>query len=135
MSFLLDTDWTIDFLGGRPAAQALVARLLHQDLAISIVTYMEVLEGIRGRPGSKRRERDFRRFLKSIRVITIGRPIAVQAADIRVDLRQRKRPVDERALDILIAATAIERNLILATRNTRHYEDIPSLRLYEEVNQ
>ncbi|MGH2559136.1 MAG: type II toxin-antitoxin system VapC family toxin [Thermomicrobiales bacterium] len=131
MSFLLDTDWTIDFLGGRPPAQALVAQLLRQDLAISIVTYMEVLEGIRGRPVPKPREREFRRFLKSIRVITLGRPIAVRAADIRVDLRRRKRPVDDRALDILIVATAIEHNLILVTRNTRDYEDIPDLRLYE----
>jgi predicted nucleic acid-binding protein len=32
--------------------------------------------------------------------------------------------------DLLIAATAVRRDLILITRNTRHFERIPDLKLY-----
>ncbi|HEV2109285.1 MAG TPA: hypothetical protein VGR16_13570 [Thermomicrobiales bacterium] len=40
------------------------------------------------------------------------------------------RSVDHRALDLFIAATAIEHGLSLVARNTRDYADIPGLVLY-----
>jgi predicted nucleic acid-binding protein len=34
-------------------------------------------------------------------------------------------------VDLLIAATALEEDLTLVTRNTRHFERIPDLKLYQ----
>ncbi len=47
-------------------------------------------------------------------------------ASIRADLRRRGRMIAD--FDIVIASTAIERNLMLLTRNQRHFERIPELR-------
>jgi predicted nucleic acid-binding protein len=50
-------------------------------------------------------------------------------------LRRNKRQIHERALDILVAATAIELDLILVSRNTKHFEDIAGLRLYSQQDE
>ena len=73
----------------------------------------------------------FRAFLRGVPVLAFSQEIADQAADIRLDLRGRKRQVNERALDILVAATALEHRLTLVTRNTRDYADIAGLLLYQ----
>jgi len=51
------------------------------------------------------------------------------AATIRQQLRAAKAPVRDRALDILIAATVIEHDLILVTRNIRHFRNIQGLQI------
>jgi predicted nucleic acid-binding protein len=45
-------------------------------------------------------------------------------------LRRQKLQVNERALDLLIAVTAIDHGLILVIRNLRDYDDIPGMTLY-----
>ena len=48
MTFLVDTDWVIDYLGGQDRARDLFVRLLPDGVAISLITYIEVFEGIIG---------------------------------------------------------------------------------------
>jgi hypothetical protein len=57
--------------------------------------------------------------------------VAERAAAIRADLRRQRRPLTHRALDLLIAATAIEHGAPLASRNTPDYADIPGLLLVQ----
>ncbi len=40
-------------------------------------------------------------------------------------------PLQHRTLDLVIAATAITHDLEVVTRNTRDYQDVPGLRLYQ----
>jgi predicted nucleic acid-binding protein len=70
--------------------------------------------------------------LRGVDVVGISRPVARRAALIRLDLRQRRRAITHRAMDLLIAATALERGLILVTRNTTDYADIPGLQTYQQ---
>jgi predicted nucleic acid-binding protein len=60
--------------------------------------------------------------------------MAVRMAEIRRQLMVSGKQVDHRALDIVIAATAIEHDLILVTRNARHFEDIETLRLWSTTS-
>lgn len=55
---------------------------------------------------------------------------ARRCAGIRRTLRSQGRRVSTRALDLMIAATAIEHQLVLVTRNVRDYRDVPGLVLY-----
>ena len=130
MTYLLDSDWLADFLTGRPSAVGLVQQLLPDGVAISVVCYMEIMEGIRGSRDPVAAEQGFRRFLQGVEVLDLNQAIADQAATIRLDLRRRKRPIDHRAMDLLVAATALEHGLILVSRNSRDYGDIAGLRLY-----
>jgi tRNA(fMet)-specific endonuclease VapC len=132
MSYLIDSDRVADWLAGRTEAVQLIATLRREGVALSVISYVEVLEGIINAVDPRRGRRAWQTFLRGTRVLVVSRPIAERTAAIRVDLRQQKRQVNERALDILIAATAIEHKLILVTRNTRDYEDIPGQRLYQE---
>lgn len=50
MSYLLDTDRIVEYLKGRKDAIQLITSLRYEGLAISLITYGEVYEGIyRGR--------------------------------------------------------------------------------------
>ena len=44
--YLVDSDWAISYLSNRPNAVALLDRLVEDGLAMSIITYAEVYEGI-----------------------------------------------------------------------------------------
>jgi len=63
VSYLIDTDWTIDYLNGIGRAVALVTSLVPDPIAISLVTYGEVSDGIYHGTGQTVSESGFTRFL------------------------------------------------------------------------
>ena len=130
MMYLVDTDLVIDGLVGTPQARTLLTALRPHGLAMSIVTYVEVFEGIIGGRNRQRAENVFRAFLHRTAVLGITPAIAEQTAAIRVELRRRRHQITHRAMDLLIAATAIEHGLILVTRYTIDYADISNPRRY-----
>src|SRR6266705_975136 len=87
MKYLVDTDWVVDYLKGRPNALTLLDDLFHEGLAISIITFGEVYEGIYYSRDPKHNEMIFRRFLRGVSILGINRPIARQFAMIRGGLR------------------------------------------------
>ncbi|MDQ3701610.1 MAG: type II toxin-antitoxin system VapC family toxin [Chloroflexota bacterium] len=131
MSYLIDTDYVIDYLTGQTAAVAQLRTLRTDGVAISVVTFTEIYEGIYGGRDPGTAEQGFRAFLAGTRVLGYTRTIAKQTARIRNDLRSRRRPIDHRALDLVIAATALTYGLTLITRNTRDYSDISGLQVYQ----
>jgi predicted nucleic acid-binding protein len=135
VTYLIDTDVAIDYLTGATTSAPALTELWRAGLAISIITYIEISEGIRGSRDPRGHVLVFRRFLKRVRVLGISRPVADRVADLRIHLRRDKRSVDHRALDIIIAATAIEHRLILVTRNTTDYADIRGLDLFSEATR
>ena len=127
MKYLVDSDWVVDYLKGRPNALTLLDGLFHEGLAISIITFGEVYEGIYYSRDPKHNEAIFRSFLHGVSILGINRPIARQFAIIRGDLRGKGQLIGQP--DILIAATAIYHNLTLLTRNMKDYQRIPALKL------
>lgn len=127
MKYLVDSDWVVDYLKGRPNALTLLDGLLHEGLAISIITFGEVYEGIYYSRDPKHNEAIFRNFLRGVSILGINRPIARQFAIIRGDLRGKGQLIGQP--DILIAATAIYHDLTLLTRNMKDYQRIPALKL------
>ena len=132
MSYLLDTDFVIDFLHGRTEAVALVRRLRPRGLSVSTITIMEIIEGIEGGRTPQRARRGFRAFMRKTRVLVVSRSVAERSAAVRLDLRRRNRQVNERTLDIMIASTAIEHGLTLVTRNRSHFVDINDLLISDQ---
>ncbi len=128
MSYLVDNDWVVDWLKGRPAAIALLRQLSAQGMAISVITLGEVYEGIYYGRDPAQNEAVFRRFLKGLAVRPITSRIARRFARISGQLRQQGQLLPQP--DLLIAATAIEHGYILVTRNVRHFQRIPGLTIY-----
>ncbi len=129
MSYLVDSDWVADWLHGRPDTVQLLTTLSSAGLAISLVTDGEIYEGIYFARDPLRSEQAFRQFLRSVDVLPLTRPIMRRFARIRGDLRRRGQIIGDP--DLLIAATALQHDRTLLTRNLRHFQRIPELKLYQ----
>lgn len=129
MPYLLDTDIVILYLGGDMGANRLVRALVPEEVSISVVTYMEVSEGVISNVLQKDAALAFEQFLTDIPAIPFTRDDADVCAQIRRNLRRDGRSVRRRALDLMIAATAMGRGFTLVTRNTSDYGDIEGLEL------
>ncbi len=129
MRYLVDSDWLIDAFLGVPAAVDLLARQRSEGLAVSIVSYGELFEGAIGAPDPATELARFRRFLDRLALLPLDDPIMERFAGIRAELRRRGQLIPD--LDLLIAATALHHDLTLLTRNVRHFNRIPKLRLYQ----
>ncbi len=108
---LVDTDVFIDHLRG---AQALLQRPRDR-LHYSAITRAELFAGT---PASDH----IGMLLAPLRELPVTRPIAERAGRVR---RETGIPLP----DALIAATALEHDLGVATRNTKHFGSIRGLRL------
>jgi tRNA(fMet)-specific endonuclease VapC len=135
MTYLVDTDYVIDFLKGQRNVPEILTTLFPEGLALSIISYAEIYEGIYYGHNREQHEQGLRQFLQGVRILGITRPIARQFALLRGQLRVQSRgktlvqPKD--TYDLFIAVTALSYNLTLITRNTKDYARIPHLKLYK----
>jgi predicted nucleic acid-binding protein len=130
MPYLLDSDWVVDNLADLPAAHELLDQLSPDGIAVSIITYLEAYEGVERSEDRQAAEARFQVFMRHVPVLPLSRAVARRCANLRHTLRGQGKRVDRRALDLLIAATALEHGLTLVTRNIEDYEDVPNLQLY-----
>lgn len=130
MTYLVDTDRVAEYLKGKEPAVRTIPRLAADGLAIGIITYGEIYEGIYYGRNPETHERGFRLFLRSVDVLPLNRSVMKRFARVRGELRRTGQIIGDP--DILIGATAIERDLTLLTNNLRHFERIPDLKLYRE---
>ena len=129
MMYLIDTDWVVEYLKGRNPAIQILDALPPEELAISLITYGEIYEGIYYGRDPKRAEQGFLQFLRGIDILPLNRPIMKEFAQVRGQLRKAGQRIDDP--DLLIAATAIYHDLTLFTHNERHFSRIPMLKLFE----
>lgn len=129
MTYLVDSDWVADYLKGRQQAVQLLDSLFRDGMAISIITFAEIYEGIYYGSDPKRNEEIFTRFLQGVDVLGINRPVARQFAIVRGALREAGQLIPQP--DIFIAATAVHYGLSLVTRNLSDFQRISGLRLHE----
>ena len=129
MKYLVDSDYVADYLKGRTPSTDLLNTLLQDGIAISMITFAEVYEGIYYGHNRAHYTHIFQQFLQGVSVLGITRSIAKQYAFMRGDLGRKGQLIDQP--DLFIAATATYHNLILVTRNMKDYERIPNLRIYQ----
>lgn len=129
MRYLVDSDWLIDVFLGIPTAVNLLAQLRDEGLAVSIISYGELFEGAVGAPNPAAELARFRRFLARLALLPLDDAVMERFAYLRAELRRRGQLIPD--LDLLIAATALHHDLTLLTRNVRHFNRIPELRLYQ----
>jgi predicted nucleic acid-binding protein len=72
MRYLVDSDWIIDALVGIPAALDTLEQLSSDGLAVSIMTFGEVLEGAYLLPDPEPDLASFRRFLAGFTVLPLS---------------------------------------------------------------
>ncbi len=113
MTYLVDSDYVADYLKGRFPAIHLLDRLFPDGLAISIVTFAEIYEGIYYGYQPEHYTIIFRRFLQGVTVLGITRPVARHFAIVRGQLRSTPQgknlnsPLDTLSSHILEQAISV----------------------------
>ncbi len=95
------------------------------DLAISALTFGELKRGVAALEPGRRRDELLTWLLAGLasfgdRILPVDTAVASTWADVGALYRRLGRPAG--AIDELIAATALTHDLIVVTRNRRHFE-------------
>lgn len=125
---LVDTDVLIWVTRKNPHASKFLDTF--DDIAISDVTYMELIQGAK----NKREAQAIDKTLKNMAVSRL--PINDSISERAVALVRRYFHSHSMQLaDALIAATALEYGLALATGNAKHFEVVDGLQLHKYTPQ
>ena len=127
ISYLIDTDWIIDFLKGKREVVDKLTSLVGEGLAISIISLAELYEGIYTSDNSDRQMKGLHNFLTFVDVLGIDDEIAKIFGEQRAILRREGRLIDN--FDLLIASTCLYYDLILMTNNISHFDRIKELKI------
>lgn len=126
MKYLLDTDVIVDHLRNRKGIDVV---WLDKGSAISIITKAELLYGAHKSDQLEKNLDMIEQMFKELPIefVTLSDDILDIFARTKVYLETKGKRLDD--FDLLIAATAISEELILVTRNIKHYQRIPRLKL------
>ncbi len=128
MPYLLDADWAINALAGRPQTVQALQELIPEGIAISLATVGEIYEGAFGFADPQAHIMRFRQWLAPFQILNLDDEIMLRFAEIRSSLRRTGQLIPD--FDLLVGATALRHNLIVVTSNYRHLQRIPNLQLY-----
>lgn len=131
MAYLVDSDMVIDFLANDPQTITLFDALSADGIFVSLISYMEAFQGVVDNGLTQDDQDKFNQFFAGVPVLPLTPEIAIRCAHVRSLLKQQGKNVRRRALDLLIAATALEHGLALVTHNEDDYKDIPRLNRYQ----
>jgi predicted nucleic acid-binding protein len=128
---ILDTNVVSELMEVEPAAEveAWLDRTDESALWLTTILVFEIKGGLDKMDDGRRKRRllaaldallqiDFRE-----RVLPLDLDAAMEAARLDAERERRGRPIDVR--DTLIAGIAISRGAAIATRNIRHFADLP----------
>ncbi|MCI0457495.1 MAG: type II toxin-antitoxin system VapC family toxin [Gemmataceae bacterium] len=129
--FLLDTDHLTHYQMGHPQVLSNVARHLTDQLAISVITVEEQLTGwqraLNQARDAVRREQIYLRMALAVESLASWSvlPFSLVAMSRHAALVRQRLNVGSN--DLKIAATALERNAIVVTRNLRDFGRVAGL--------
>ena len=124
--YLLDTNTVSLALRGRaPIVVDRLRAVQREDVAVSVITAMELRFGIAKNPSTRARA-VVEQFLDAIKVLPIDRAVEKPYADIRAALERVGRLIG--SLDTIIAAHALAVRAVLITNNVREFRRVRGLR-------
>jgi len=117
---LVDTNVVSELMRPRSSPSVIDWAEQQETMSLSVVTLEEILVGLSYKP-SVRMTRWFEEFIEArCEIFPVSASIARRSALLRGGLRRGGKQRTQ--ADMLIAATALEHNLALATRNTKDFE-------------
>jgi len=134
VKYLLDTNVLSDFARGEQAVMARLRREAPPQLAVSVVTEMEVECGLARNPNLAPPVREaMRMLLNTISVLPFEREDARVAAQLRASLNSQGTPIG--AYDLLLASCALRRGLKIVTHDAREFVRVGGLGLEDWRNR
>jgi tRNA(fMet)-specific endonuclease VapC len=123
---LIDTDVLSNAIRRNRVVVARFRRYVaqHGRFTISSMTRYEVLRGMKVKSAIKQIAK-LEAFCEANEVLAVTESVIDRATDVFADLYSRGKLIGD--ADILIAATALEHDMALATNNVKHFENIVGL--------
>ena len=133
MNYLLDTNICIYIINKKPGTVLKRIQSKRPDqVAISTITQAELEYGLSRSKFPERNRAALLQFLFPFQLLDFDQLAAVQYGTIRSDLESKGKPIG--AMDLLIAAQAVSRNLILVTNNEKEFGRVGGLRIENWVS-
>ncbi len=134
MRYMADTTYLIDLINNDQGAVKIAEEmdLLAERVGLSVISVEEYIRGIyylywSNKKVLKSKIADAENDLRAFEIIPLTYNIVLKAAEIEVGLMKKGEMIS--LPDILIASTAVTNNLILITRNIKHFKRIDDLKI------
>ena len=125
--YLLDTDTVIYSLKGEPAVEKNLREHFHDPMKMSVITLMELYYGAHKSQKIASNLAKIKTLEISFQIIPISEESAEIFGMIKAQLEKAGSPLDD--FDLIIASCALSNNLMLVTKNVRHFQRIEGLKL------
>lgn len=132
IKYLLDTNICIFTIKSRPVEVRERFLRHHGQMAISAVTWMELVYGAEKSQAPERNLAVIEGFAARLEVLEYGNDAARHTGQLRAELARLGLPIGP--YDQMIAGHARSLGLIVATNNLREFERVPGLRVTDWVN-
>jgi tRNA(fMet)-specific endonuclease VapC len=129
MRYLLDTDTCSAIMRTKPlSVLEKLQAIPMKDVLVSVITVAELRHGIEKRPTPRLMQRALDDFLAYLNVLPWCEAVTPFYAKIRHDLQTQGTPQETQigAMDLMIAAHALQAEAILVTSNT-HFSKVKGL--------
>jgi predicted nucleic acid-binding protein len=127
MTYYLDTNVIIDLLNGNSnVLTAFKKAYTFDSVKIPDLVYYEVLRGFEY-SDPKNQKGGFEVFAEHCGIVYMDFEILKESARQYADLRKRGITIDDD--DILIGSSAIVKNSVLVTNNTKHFQNLNGIQL------
>lgn len=126
MKYLLDTNICIYIIKKKP--EEVIKRFLKMkpdSIAISSITVSELYYGVAKSSKPNENTIALEQFILPLTVINYNKEDSISYGKLRAKLEQKGKLIG--AMDMLIAAQALSRNLILVTNNEREFKKVEGL--------
>jgi tRNA(fMet)-specific endonuclease VapC len=128
MRYLLDTSFVIDAVLRSPVPfRRAFPHLSARSLALSVISLAELYEGPFHSTNPTAASRALHAHIAPLTVIPLDESICERFGRLRAQIRKNGRNVSD--LDLLIGATAIDRDMTLLTRDLGDFQKVPDLRI------
>lgn len=128
MRYLIDTNICIYIMNKHPAA---VIKKFKQfelgEIGISAITVSELQYGVAKSNYREKNQQRLEEFIAPLEILTYDEMAARAYGDIRFELEECSQPIGP--LDLLIAAHALSKDLVLITNNDKEFKRIKKLKV------
>ncbi len=127
MTYLLDTDVLVFYLRGREAVRQKLFSVPIRELCTSSVCFGELYYGAAKSQRRAERHDEVNRLRGLLTALPLGNAETERFGELKASLEVRGERLAD--ADLMIAATALEHNLVVVTGNLRHFGRVSSLRV------
>ena len=127
MRFLIDTNIIIYRLKNMGNVNANFLKYKNDDMFVSVISYGELVFGAKKSSAVEKNLQTVEAVKSIFPLIDIDADVMDVFGGIKAHTQKTGKVIDD--MDLLIAASAISNKMTLVTHNTKHFENIPNLKI------